>query len=50
MENKSIMYTKKSQLQIIQTSCKLETILGKNLVNDNTRANVKLGGALILTC
>lgn len=46
------MYTKKSHLQInfIQTSCKLETILGKNLVNDNTHANVKLGGDLILTC
>lgn len=34
----------------MQTNCKLETILGKNLVNDNNRANVKLGGDLILTC
>ena len=34
----------------MKTSCKLETILGKDLVNDNTRANGKLGGDLILTC
>ena len=34
----------------MKTSCRLETILGKDLVNDNTRANGKLGGDLILTC